>query len=178
MVPVPLSDFHEAVRTLIGDGGDAVGGYDYPAAQLDGALRTVVRMGNLPCLALVAGTNPEFLAAAPPNADTWGYLAAKAASYLIGGSVQESIRTRAMSILVDPASRRDAVTYLDTLLSDLDARGNLCGTAEDTGHQGLFGTADDFITAIAFPLRENPELVGFLGGGASACTGNLDGGAP
>lgn len=158
MLPVPLSDFHEAVRILLGDGGDVVSGFDYPSAQLDGALRTVVRMGSLPCLALVPGSNPEFLVAAPANADTWGYLAAKAASFLIGGSVQESVRTRAMSILIDPASRRDAVTYLDTLLSDLDARGNLCGTAEDTSHKGLFGTADDFITAISFPLRPYFEL--------------------
>ena len=158
MVPVPLSDFHEAVRTLLGDGGDVVGGYDYADAQLDGALRTVIRMGHLPCLALVAGVNPGSLADKPANADTWGYLAAKAASFLIGGSVQESVRTRAMSIIVDPASRRDAVTYLDTLLSDLDARGNLCGTSADTDHKGLFGTADDFMTAIAFPAWRNPEL--------------------
>lgn len=158
MVPTPLSDFHEAVRTLLGDGGDVVSGFDYPDAQLNGALRTVVRMGTLPCLSLAAGPNPEYLADAPPNPDTWGYLAAKAASFLIGGSVQESVRTRAMSILIDPASRRDAVTYLDTLLSDLDARGNLCGTAADTSHKGLFGTADDFMTAIAFPVYPHPEL--------------------
>jgi len=157
MAAYPLSNFYEALRTLLGDDGDLTAGYDYTDAQLSGALRSVVRMGFLPCLSLLAGVNPDSLADAPPNPDTWGYLVAQAARILIGGAPVESIRTRAMSVLVDPAARRDAVTFLDTMISDLDARGNLCGTAADTSHKGLFGTEGDVMTYIGFCLPpENP----------------------
>lgn len=143
-----LSEFHEAVRTILGDGGDTVDGWDYPDAQLDAALRSVVRMGFLPCLALSTGSNPDTLVAAPPNPDTWGYLAAKAAHLMVGGSMDENIRTRAIAFSVNPISRRDAVSFIDTMLADLDARGNLCGTADDTSHKGLFATQGDVITYI------------------------------
>ncbi len=149
MTPYALSNFYETVRTLLNDGGDAVNGWDFPDAQLSAGLRSVVRMGFLPCLALSSGANPETLTDAPPNPDTWGYLAAKAAHLMIGGGMDENIKTRAISISVNPVSRRDAVTFIETMLSDLDARGNLCGSATDTSHKGLFATQGDVITYVA-----------------------------
>jgi hypothetical protein len=140
-----LSNFHEALRALIGDEGDVVAGYDYAASQLDGALRTVVRMGFLPCLALDPG-DAESLAQAPANADTWAYLVAKAAHLLCGGQTPVSIRTRALSVMTDPAARRDSLAYIESMLSEIDARGNVCGAAGEITHKGLFGTVGDVVT--------------------------------
>ena len=140
-----LSNFHEAVRALIGDEGDSVAGYDYQAAQLDGALRTVIRMGFVPCLA-VDSSAADSLAAAPLNADTWAYIVAKAAHLLIGGETPVSIRTRAISVLADPAARRDSLAYIESMLSEIDARGNVCGLATDTTAKGLFGAVGDVVT--------------------------------
>lgn len=145
MAAYALSNFHEAVRALIGDEGDLPTGYDYQESQLDAALRTVVRMGFLPCLALDA-LNPAKLADPPSNPDTWGYLAAKAAHILIGGETPVSIRTRALSVLSDPAARRDSLSYIEAMLCEIDSRGNLCGSATATTVKGLFGTVGDVVT--------------------------------
>lgn len=139
-----LANFHEAVRALVGDEGDLATGYDLLDAQLGAALRTVVRMGFVPCLALDA--DPEKLAVEPPNPDTWGYLAAKAAHLLIGGETPVSIRTRALSVQADPAARRDSLAYIESMLSEIDARGNVCGGAGGNGFQGLFGAVGDVVT--------------------------------
>ncbi len=140
-----LSNFHEAVRALMGDEGNIVGGYDILDAQLDGGLRTVVRMGFVPCLSLDPANSAQ-LVDAPINPDTWAYLAAKAAHILIGGDTPISIRTRALSVLADPAARRDSLAYIESMLSEIDARGNVCGLATDTGHKGLFGAVGDVVT--------------------------------
>lgn len=145
MPAYPLSNFHESVRALIGDEGDSVGGYDYLAEQLDGALRSVVRMGFVPCLAIDAQDSAA-LAAEPVNADTWGYLVAKAAHILVGGETPVSIRTRALSVLADPAARRDSLAYIESMISEIDARGNVCGLATDTATKGLFGAVGDVVT--------------------------------
>ena len=145
-MPYALANFHEAVRALLGDEGDAVEGFDYRDAQLDAALRTVVRMGFLPCLSLAAGSPPTQLVAEPANPDTWAFLAAKAAHILIGGAAPVSIRTRALSVVSEAAARRDSLSYIEKMLSDIDARGNLCGKATDTSHKGLFGAVGDVVT--------------------------------
>lgn len=148
----PLYNFHESVRALLGDDGDDATGFDYVTAQLNAALRTVIRAGYLPCLALDGSEN---LASAPANPDTWGYLVAKAAHILIGGATPVSIRTRALSVMADPAGRRDSMSYIETMLSDIDARGNVCGGAGDTSHKGLFGTLADVATYCALPEADN-----------------------
>lgn len=140
-----LTNFHEAVRALIGDEGNLAEGFDYRDEQISGALRTVVQSGWLPCLSIDL-TDRESLDVAPPNPDTWGYLVAKAAHVLIGGATPISIRTRALSVLADPAARRDSMSHVEAMLSEIDARGNLCGAAEDTIHKGLFGTVGDVVT--------------------------------
>lgn len=139
-----LDEFHESVRALVGDEGDIATGFDYVDAQLDGALRTVIRMGHVRCLAL----NParDGLLEAPVNPDTWGMLVAQAALILVGGPQPESIRTRAISVMVDPATRRDALSWIETMISNIDARGNVCGLATDTDAKGLFGTISDVVT--------------------------------
>lgn len=138
-----LSSFHEALRALIGDGGSLATGYDYMDEQLDGALRTVVKMGFVPCLAL---EDEASLVAAPANADTWAFLVAKAAHVFYGGANPVNIRTRAISVTQEAAARRDSLSWIETMLSDIDARGNVCGTAADTGHKGLFGAVGDVVT--------------------------------
>ena len=147
MAAVPLSDFYEAVRALVGDGGDPSVGYDFVDAQLNAALRTAVRVGGQSCMA-IDPDNQTQLSPGPPNGDTWGWLAVKAAALLVGGPVPMSFRTRALSVTVEASGRRDTLVHLETLLSDLDARGNLCGTANDTTHKGLFATAADFMTSV------------------------------
>lgn len=140
-----LSNFHEALRALVGDEGSPAAGYDYVDEQLDGALRTVVRMGWLPCLS-VSSADPSKLEAEPPNPDTWGWLVAKAAHILIGGETPVSIRTRAISVLADPAARRDSLAYIEAMLSEIDARGNLCGPAGSVAPGSLFGAVGDVVT--------------------------------
>ena len=139
-----LNNFHEAVRALVGDEGDLATGYDYAEAQLSAALRTVVRMGQVPSLAMAASA--DALAAEPGNPDTWGYLAARAAHVLIGGATPVNLRTRAISLSTDPSARRDALSYIETMISEIDSRGNVGGTAADTGTKGLFGTMGDLMT--------------------------------
>ncbi len=142
-----LSNFHEAVRALVGDEGDTATGFDVADAQVDAALRTVVRMGQVP--SLLMGATTDVLQAAPGNPDTWGYLVAKAAHILIGGAQPVSIRTRALSLSSDPAARRDSLTFIEAMISEIDARGNVGGTAADTGNKGLFGTMTDLMTYCA-----------------------------
>lgn len=146
MSAYPLQNFHESVRALVGDQGDLATGYDYLDAQLNAALRTVVKMGHVPCLAMDSGSNEESLVSAPINPDTWGYLAAKAAHILVGGNTPISVRTRALSYMADPAGRRDSLSYIEAMLSDIDARGNVCGSATDTTAKGLFGAIGDVVT--------------------------------
>lgn len=146
-----LSEFHEAVRALLGDEGDEIEGYDYRAAQLDSALRTVVRMGFLPCLSLDSGSPPVALVEAPANPDTWAYLAAKAAHILVGGSSPVSFRTRALSVTTEAAARRDTLSYIEKMISDIDARGNVCGKSTDVSHKGLFAAVGDVITYCKLP---------------------------
>lgn len=159
MASYALYNFHEAVRALVGDEGEAATGYDFVGAQLDSALRTVVRMGHVSCLSLECG-NPDSLVAEPLNPDTWGMLAAQAALILVGGKQPESIRTRALSVMVDPAAKRDALSWIETMISNIDARGNVCGTADDTGHRGLFGTVGDVVTwcRVGGPCGESVYL--------------------
>lgn len=156
MALYPLSGFHEGLRAILGDEGDE-SGYDFVDAQLDAALRTVVRMGTVPCLALDAVENPDSLAAAPANADTWGFLLAHAARILLAAPAPESFRTRALSVRSDPRARADANERVETLIAELEARGNVCGAATDTGHQGLFSVETDVMTYVGWsPAPELP----------------------
>lgn len=146
----PLSTFHEAVRSLIGDEGDLATGFDVADVQVSAALRTVVRMGQVPSVRM--SSDPGALAAEPVNPDTWGYLVAKAAHVLIGGAQPVTIRTRALSLSSDPAARRDSLTFLESMISEIDARGNVGGLATDTGTKGLFGTMSDLMTYCSMGL--------------------------
>jgi hypothetical protein len=152
-----LSEFHEGMRTLLGDEGDPVAGYDFVDEQLNGALRTAVRMGRVPGVALSSSVNPDSLVAAPANMDTWGYLVAKAVLLMIGGKIDESFKTRALTVRMDPAARRNAVSFLENELANIEASGNVGGTADDTAYQGLFATQADVITSLAFlPALHQP----------------------
>lgn len=142
-----LSNFHEGMRTMLGDGGDPVGGWDYLDLQLNQALRTAVRMGKVPCL-LIDPANEDQLLSAPANPDTWAYLLASAVHLMIATPLEESFRTRALSVTIDSRSRANAVNNLEITLADLDARGNVCGTAGDITHKGLFATEGDAITHL------------------------------
>ncbi len=151
MAVYSLTNFFEAQRALLGDEGDDVAGYDFQSAQLAASLRTVVRMGHIPGVTL-SGLND--LSAEPPNPDTWGYLVARAAHILIGGAAPVNIRTRALSISSDPSGRRDSLSFIETMISDIDARGNVGGGAGDTGSKGLFGTLADVATYCALPQAD------------------------
>lgn len=151
MAAYSLVNFHEAVRALLGDEGDAATGFDYRDAQLSAALRTVVQMGHVPGVVL---DGRDSLAAAPANPDTWGYLVARAAHILIGGAQPVNIRTRALSISADPSGRRDSLSFIETMISDIDARGNVGGGAGDTSAKGLFGKVEDVATYCALSAAD------------------------
>ena len=157
-MPYLLSTFFESLRALVGDEGDLATGYDYSDSQLSAALRTVVHMGFVPSLSI--GSKPDVLANAPGNPDTWGFLVAKAAHILIGGATPVSLRTRAISLETNPSARRDSLTYIELMLSDIDARGNVGGTSADTEFKGLFGTITDVMTycAIGAPFSRVPVI--------------------
>lgn len=147
MAAYALVNFHEAMRALLGDEGDPASGYDYVAEQLDGALRTVVRMGFLPCLTIAPDSG--YLTDAPVNPDTWGYLVARAALLMLGGAAPINIRTRAISVSSDAGARRDSLAAVEAMVCEIDARGNVCGAAGDTGHKGLFSSVGDVVTYCA-----------------------------
>jgi hypothetical protein len=46
----------------------------------------------------------------------------------------------------EAAARRDSLTFIETMLSEIDAKGNVGGTAADTGSKGLFVTVNDVVT--------------------------------
>lgn len=139
-----FANFHVALRTVLGDAGTAATGYDYHAEQLDGALATVVNMGFVPCVSV--DPSGEALVEPPVNPATWGFMVAKAAHLLIGGATPESFRTRALSITVEASARRDTLSHIEAMLSELEAGGNVCGVAGDVAYKGLVGVQEDFIT--------------------------------
>ena len=104
-------------------------------------------MGFIPSLAM--GSASDALAAAPSNPDTWGYLVAKAAHILVGGAQPVNLRTRAISLSSDPSARRDSLSYIEAMLSEIDSSGNVGGSASDTSVKGLFGTMTDLMTFCA-----------------------------
>lgn len=145
MAAYNLSNFHEALRMALRDEGDPVGGYDYSVDQLNGGLRSVVKMGMIPGLELSAGDPPILsLAAEPANPDLWGVYVLKTARFMISGGILESMSTRAMSSRQDASSRRDAVSALEAMIYEIESRGNI----EDPDYKGLFATSGDVVTHI------------------------------
>ncbi len=157
MAAIALSQFHEELRVLLGDSGDPVSGYDYTVDQLNAFLRTAAR--QMKCME-INPQDPTQLLEAPANADTWAYLVARAAYMKVGGSTPENWRTRAVSHTVDAAARRDTIVFLETLLSELDSGGNVCGAAGATERTGLFAGASDWVTYVisARPWADPDEL--------------------
>jgi hypothetical protein len=157
MAAIALSFFHEELRVLLGDSGDPVSGYDYTTAQLDSFLRTAAR--QMKCMEVDPADFSQLLEA-PANADTWAYLVARAAYMKVGGSTPENWRTRAVSHAIDAAARRDTIVFLETLLSELDSGGNVCGVAGATERTGLFAGASDWVTYVIAgrPLADPDEL--------------------
>lgn len=145
MAELAIADMFPAVRVLVGDGGSPAEGWDYEDDQISAAIRAVVQSGWLPCVD-IKQADPNVLSPAPPNRATWGWLVAKAAHLLIGGESAVSYKTRALSVYQEASARRDKQVFIEGLLSDLDASGNVCGTADDVEYKGLFGTAADLAT--------------------------------
>jgi hypothetical protein len=154
----PLSEFHEGMRVILGDEGDVSEGYDYLDSQLNAALRTVIRMGRVPGVVLTP-TDPGSLVSAPANPDTWGFLVASAARLMMSGQEDVNFRTRALSVTADSFGRENRINRVDQLLADLDAGGNVGGTAEDITHKGLFQSSGDVITSLGFCLPAVDPLI-------------------
>lgn len=152
-----LSELHEELRVLLGDGGDPVAGYDYTADQLNAYLRTAAR--RMACVTIDPGNAAQLLEA-PVNMDTRAWLVTNAAYLKNGGETPESWRTRAVGHMVDPAARRDTLVFLENLLTDLDASGNVCGKAGATGRTGLFAGASDWVTYLSAGCHwADPEIL-------------------
>lgn len=145
MAEMVIATMFPAVRVLAGDGGSTAEGYDIENQQIADAIRMIVNAGYLPCVA-VSATDTDKLNPGPPNRATWGWLAAKAAQILIGGQNPISYKTRALSVFQDPSARRDSLTFIEAMVTELDGSGNVCGTDDDAEYQGLFGTAADVAT--------------------------------
>lgn len=144
-MPVPLSDYYEALRTLLGDEGDADVGYDWTEDKLLGGLRTVISLNYVGCLSLADTPGRDHLAEAPKHPDTIAYLITKAAHLMTGGEKAESFKTRALSFGSQPTALRDRLHYIEYLLEEIESRGNVCGPAGDA-QPGLFATSEDFVT--------------------------------
>jgi hypothetical protein len=54
-----------------------------------------------------------------------------------------------LALTSDPSARRDSLTFIEAMLSEIDARGNVGGSATDTTTKGLFGTVTDIMTYCA-----------------------------
>jgi hypothetical protein len=144
-----LEDYHEAVRLLVGDGGDGTVGYDYTTDQVNGALRTVVRLGFVSCVEL--SEDGLSLTEEPAHADTGAFLAAKAAHILMGGEKAQSLRTRALTVTTLPASYRERIHYIESLLEEIETRGNVCATSAAGNADSGFASDQDFITRACMP---------------------------
>lgn len=159
MAELAISEFHEGMRIALGDEGVA-GSWDFDDDRLSAAIRTTVRAGFVPCVRVKEGDNTK-LDPAPPNADTWGYLLLKACFMLRGGETPRSVTTRSMSVNVQPIARRDSLTALETLISNLEEKGNLCGKASDTSDKTLFVAVHDFMTHVYTICEvEDPPVYG------------------
>lgn len=157
MAELVISSMYPAVRVLLGDGGSDAEGWDYEEEQIANAISMIVNSGFLPCVAIKAGDATK-LDPAPPNRATWGWLVAKAAHILIGGANPVSYKTRALSVFQDAAVRRDSLTFIEAMLSELDGSGNVCGTAEDVEYQGLFQVAADLATYCKIGICTPPTF--------------------
>ncbi len=158
MAELLISDFYEGMRAALGDEGVA-GSYDFLDDQLAAAIRTVIKAGMIPCVSVKTGDTTK-LDPAPPNPDTWGYLLFKAALLLRSGAVARSVRTRAFSTSVQPMAHRDTVHNLEAQIAEIEAKGNLCGSATETTDKGLFIANQDVVTICRTWLAcfDEPDL--------------------
>jgi len=147
-----LSDFHESLRTILGDEGSSVAGWDIPDEKLNALLRTAVK-GFVPCLT-INGSNPNQLVDAPIHQDTEAYLVTKAAHIMVGGTKAMAIKTRAMSVSSQPTAIRDRLHFIEYLLEEIESRGNVCSTTTANATPGLFATSEDFTTYVRSVLAE------------------------
>jgi hypothetical protein len=157
MATKALTDYHDALRILLGDEGDSIAGYDIQSERLDAALRAVVTMGYVPCLSLDPDNTPAtHLAEAPIHIDTGAYLVAKAAHLMTAGDHAEMIRTRAFSVSSQPTAVRDRLHVIEYILEEIESRGNVCSTtATSNENPGLFAGSTDLITELKFCLSEH-----------------------
>jgi hypothetical protein len=151
----PLSDYHEALRTILGDEGDSVAGFDFEDERLTASLRSVILLGFVPCLSL-DDADPSALSSAPVHVDTGAFLVVKAAHLLTAGDHAEAIRTRAMSIASQPTAVRDRLHVLEYLLEEIESRGNVCATtANSSSLPGLFAGSTDLMTELKACVQEH-----------------------
>lgn len=147
MAELAISEFYEGMRAALGDEG-VTGSYDWSDERLAAGIRTIIRAGFVSCVGIKTGDTAK-LDPAPPNPDTWGYIMLKACFLLRGGETPRSINTRAMSVNVQPIARRDSLMALEVLLSNLEERGNICGSPTATGENGgLFVAVHDFLSEV------------------------------
>lgn len=152
MPAVPLSSYHESLRTLLGDEGSSAGGWDIPDERLNALLRTAVK-AFLPCLR-INPSNVNELAEAPIHPDTEAYLVTKSAHIMTGGEKAMSIKTRAISVSSQPTAIRDRLHFIEYLLEEIESRGNVCSTTTANATPGLFATSEDFTTYVRSVLAE------------------------
>ena len=121
----------------------ANGIYKYKNESLDGAIVSVVEMGNGPKGVTVAAGKTA-LEPAPATPDARGYLIFQAALLLVGGMIPVSIKTRALQTRIDGLERMTTIDYLRRQIQRLEKYGDPHGT----GGGKCFGVWTDLENAL------------------------------
>jgi hypothetical protein len=140
-----LADFHETVRSVLGDHTTQVGLQEYSDDQLNAAIRTMMKVGQGPKEINVDPNDNEALIP-EPNADQFGYISLKTAILLLGGMEVLSYRTRAQSVTRFPADKKFRINLIISWITDLEEGGNLGEGMPTAG--AFFDTSSDCLTTF------------------------------
>jgi hypothetical protein len=138
-----LNEFIEPMRMLLGDNPSIAGTTQYSNEQLQGAVRTVVKMGLAPDGFTIDPVD-NLLLSPEPNYDQFGYLSLKSSLILIASAEILSYRTRSLSVTRYPRDKQARISALMGLLFDIQDKGNL-GTGVD-GSETMFGSSTECLT--------------------------------
>lgn len=121
----PLSEIRDMMRIALGDDIAALAS-SYTDAQIDSIITSTVKMGLGPkCVGL--NDDEDCLDPEPPNYDTLGYLILQAAFHVIGSDTPVNVKSRAMTVSVNPQHRKLTLDTIRTQIHRLQSKGNLCG---------------------------------------------------
>ena len=111
-----LSEFYEPLRLILGD-RDPAGVYEYTDVMLDGAVRSVFRLGRAPTRYSLTGAN---ISPTLPDGNDYAQITYESALLLVGGEETINYRTRAISVTRAGDRKRDLLLELRHRLHQIE----------------------------------------------------------